>query len=232
MPDIGSTNIDNLPTIQEENFPNNNENQVINNPIQQKVEERNQQNLNQQNSIQQNSIQQNSIQQNARQQNSIQKNSIQQNTSQQNANNQQELNNQILQAGLGGATTLPSRDIPINTLNITNDEQSKIDFIPNKNTNDYITEHLSTEDIVKQNINKSEEDIFLDKLYSEISLPILISLVYFIFKLPVVDNIYKQLFPFCFTKTGNMKITGYLLSSVNFGLFIYLINKIIKTFSF
>jgi hypothetical protein len=212
MSDIGSTNIDNLPTIQEENLSNNSENQVINNPIQQKVEERNQQNLNQQNASQQNSIQQNSIQQNA--------------------NNEQELNNQILQAGLGGATTLPSRDIPINTLNITNDEQIKTDFIPNKNTNDYITEHLSTEDIVKQNINKSEEDIFLDKLYSEISLPILISLVYFIFKLPVVDNIYKQLFPFCFTKTGNMKITGYLLSSVNFGLFIYLINKIIKTLSF
>ena len=198
MSDLGSTSIDNLPTIQEEN--DNNENKIINNSVQQLTEERNKL-LSQNNENNQNK----------------------------HTKLQKDINSQIKQASQVGATQLPSRDIPMTTSNIIQDEQIKNDFIPNeKEQNDYITEHLSTEDIIKQNTEKNENDIFLDKLYSEISIPLLIAILYFIFKLPFIDNIYNKFFPFCFSKAGNMKISGYLLSSIIFSSVFYLLNKLIK----
>jgi hypothetical protein len=204
MPDLGSTNIDNLPTIQEETI--NNENKIISNPVQKKNEERNE-----------------FLNSNNNSENNAMVNTVD------NINLQKNINSQIKQAGLVGATTLSSRDIPMNTTSITNDEQIKNHFIPSENDkNDYITEHLSTEDIIKKNNEKNDNDLLLDNLYSEISIPLLISILYFIFKLPFVDSIYNKFFPFCFSKTGNMKISGYLLSSVIFSLVFYLLNKIIK----
>jgi len=207
MSDLGSTSIDNLPTIQEET--NNTENKIIKNPVQNLIEERKDQ-----------------LSMNNQQNNTISNSSVD------NINLQKDINNQIKQASLVGSTLLPSRDIPMNTSNITQDEQIKANFIPQENdNNDYITEHLSTEDIIKKNIEKNDNDMFLDKLYSEISLPLLISILYFIFKLPFIDNIYAKFLPFCFSKSGNMKISGYLISSVMFSLVFYLLNKVIKTIS-
>lgn len=203
MSNLGSTSLDSLPTIQEEN--NNNENKIINNPIQKINEERNK---------------------------ILSENKVNVNNSINNTNMQNDINEQLKKASLMGATSLPSRDIPMDTNIITQDEQIQNDFIPKENNNnDYITEHLSTEDIIKKNLEKNENDIFLDKLYSEISLPLLISVLYFIFKLPFIDNMYNKFFPFCFSKTGNMKISGYLISSIVFSCVFYFINKLIKNFN-
>ena len=205
MSDIGSTNIDSLPTIQEDNkIDNNTENIIINNPSQKITQERKKDNKQNKNNESHN-----------------------QNIS----NMQNDINNQIMQASSDGVTSLPSRDIPMNTNIITNDEEIKNDFVPQDKNSDYITEHLSTEDIIKQNINKNEDELFLDTLYSELSLPLLISILYFIFKLPFVDNLHHNILPFCFTKTGNMKISGYLTTSLIFGIIVYLLNKIIKNIS-
>ena len=209
MSDLGSTNIESLPTIQEDtafnnNDNNNNDNKIIDNPIQKLDEERKELFTQLGNKATNNSVN--------------------------NINLQKDISSQINKAGLVGATSLPSRDIPINTATITTDEQIQNDFIPNQHEHtDYITEHLSTEDIIKQNIEKTENDLFLDKLYSEISMPLLISVLYFIFKLPFVDNTYNKMFPFCFSKSGNMKISGYLLSSAVFSFVFYLLKKLIKT---
>jgi Fe2+ transport system protein B len=206
MSDLGSTSLDNLPTNNNNNNENENENKIINNPIQKINEERNK---------------------------ILSENKVNVNNSINNTNMQNDINTQLKKASLMGATKLQSRDIPMDTNVITQDEQIQNDFIPkeNNNNNDYITEHLSTEDIIKKNLEKNENDIFLDKLYSEISLPLLIAVLYFIFKLPFIDNIYNKFFPFCFSKTGNMKISGYLISSIVFSSVFYFINKLIKNFN-
>jgi hypothetical protein len=218
MGEIGSTSIENLPTIQEDNKSN--ENVIINNQNNQLLKER------------ENDINNANTNANANANTNTNTNTNTNATSNTKANaNNNELNNQILKAGNDGLTRLPHRDVPMNTNVITNDAEIKSDFIPNENQGDYITEHLSTEDIIKQNINRKEDDLFLDKLYSELSLPLLISILYFIFKLPMFDNVFHQIIPFCYSKTGNMKISGYLITSLMFGLIVYVINKIIKNIS-
>ena len=59
----------------------------------------------------------------------------------------------IQQASASGMTELPSRDIPTVTNTITQDEQIKPNFVP-KGPEDYIEEHETSEDILRENFKK------------------------------------------------------------------------------
>ena len=53
----------------------------------------------------------------------------------------------IQQASASGLTTLPSRDIPQMTSQITQDQQIKPNYIPQVNNNDYINDETNANDI-------------------------------------------------------------------------------------
>jgi hypothetical protein len=139
----------------------------------------------------------------------------------------------IQKASTSGALRLPSRDIPQDTLTITNDEQVHTNFVPQSSnlTTDYITEHQTTEDILRLNARKQSENETLDKIYSEISLPLMIAVFYFLYQLPIVRKTLFNTFPMCYTKGGDMNMTGFLLNSAVFGLAVYGTHKLVKYLS-
>lgn len=137
----------------------------------------------------------------------------------------------IQKASSSGALQLQSRDIPQDTMIHTNDQQVQSNYVPVSNTNDYITEHQTTEEILRINSRKNGEAETLDKIYSEISLPLMVAVFYFLYQLPIVRKTLLSTFPMCYTKTGDMNMSGFILNSSLFGLAIYGTHKFIKYLS-
>jgi hypothetical protein len=151
-------------------------------------------------------------------------------SNQQSDNNELNINrfvNDIQQASANGGLNLPSRDIPQNPTNITNDETIQENYIPKTSNNDYITEYQTNEQILNKNYNKDENKKKIDNIYNQLSTPLLISLLYFLFQLPVVRNNFYKLFPMCYTVSGNFNILGYILNSILFGLIYFVLNHLL-----
>ena len=142
-----------------------------------------------------------------------------------------ELINGLQQAATVGSTQLPSRDIPMDTNQIQQDESIKPNFVPQENVQtDYITKHQTTEEIIRQNQNKAYISNQWDELYKELNLPILIASLFFIFQLPIVQKQFVTLLPFCYSEGGNIKLTGRLTQCFVFGLIILFSSKIVHFF--
>ena len=131
--------------------------------------------------------------------------------------------NDLQKASQSGMTTLPSRDIPMNTNTIVQDEQIKPNYIP-ENTIDYINDNININtntNINNNNINK------LDEFYNNLQTPILLSILYFIFQLPIFQKYLIKYLPNLFGKDGNKNIYGYIFYSILFGITYIGINQLI-----
>lgn len=136
--------------------------------------------------------------------------------------------NGLQQATLSGATQLPSRDIPMNTIQLSNDPQIIPNYVPTQNT-DYIKNYEQTSDMVN-NYNKGKQmTSSLDDMYNEIQTPLLIAVLYFLFQLPFFKKLLFSYMPFLFSNDGNYNINGFLFTSIVFGL---LFHFLIKTTSY
>ena len=138
----------------------------------------------------------------------------------------------LQQASTTGITQLPSRDIPQNTSNISQDPQIQPNYIPQPvNKSDYIKEYESNEEIIN-NYNKSHKNSnSLDEMYNEIQIPLLLSVLYFLFQLPIFKKSLFHYLPMIFSKDGNYNINGFIFTSCLFGLLFYILNKIIFHFN-
>ena len=137
----------------------------------------------------------------------------------------------LQKATSSGMTQLPSRDIPIDQNAVLKDEQVKPNFVPEGSPTDYITEHQTSEEIIKQNAKKQKSSDNLDIIFSELSLPLMIAVLYFMYQLPVVRRAFFKTLPMCYSKSGELKLTGYLVNSIVFGAIIYLISKVMSQLS-
>jgi hypothetical protein len=141
-----------------------------------------------------------------------------------------ELINGIQKASANGMLDLPSRDIPIDKATVTTDENVKPNFIPAQN-NDYITEHVTSEEIIRQNAKKQQTRDAWDDVYAEISLPLLIAVFYFMYQLPAVRRGFINTLPMCYSKGGEINLSGRLLNCVVFGGVIYASSKLVSQIS-
>ena len=143
--------------------------------------------------------------------------------------------NQIIsslqQAGTNGATQLQSRDIPQNTENIINDPQVQVNYMPTTKNNDYITENEETDDIIQNYTRSKNVNNSLDNLYDEIQLPLLISILYFLFQLPIFKKYMFQYLPVLCSNDGNVNLYGYLFNSILFGFIYFMLSKTIGNFN-
>lgn len=131
----------------------------------------------------------------------------------------------LKEAQSSGATVLPSRDIPQQTLQMQQDYQIKPDYVPDSKSNDYIGDILNKEKIIlqqKQEQNKSDN---FDYIYQNIQLPVLVGIIYFLFQLPVIRKNMLTFLPNLFNKDGMPKLSGYIFNSVIFALFYALLVK-------
>ena len=137
-----------------------------------------------------------------------------------------ELVGQIQQADKFGATQLPSRDIPSNTNNIQMDDYVKANYIPQQQADDdYIQNYETPENIIMSNEQDNINANRLETLYSNIQLPLLVSLLYFIFNLPIIRKYIHKYVPDLFNSDGNPNIIGYLVNSIIFGVLFYTLNN-------
>lgn len=136
--------------------------------------------------------------------------------------------NGLQQATALGATKLPSRDIPMTTNNIIADPRIQANYVPPppQQTRDYIQDYDETDEIINnynKNANRSQN---LDDMYNEIQMPLLLSVLYFLFQLPFFKRLLFKYFPILFSSDGNLNLNGYFFNSILFGLIFYLLNKI------
>jgi hypothetical protein len=138
--------------------------------------------------------------------------------------------NGLQQASVAGATMLPSRDIPQNTQGHTQDAYIKPNYIPPPTNTDYINDSDPSEYI---NSYQRDENVknSLDTIYDEIQTPLLISILYFLFQLPIIKKTLFKYIPLLCHGDGNYNLNGLLFSSLVFGLIFFSLSKTMKQFN-
>ena len=147
-----------------------------------------------------------------------------------NNNTMNEIVASLQEAGKTGATQLPSRDIPMDPIAVAQDEQARTNYIPPAQP-DYIGEYDNAQDILQQSHELQKKQDKLDYWYEQLQIPILISLMYFIFQLPAINTILFQYVPKIFNTDGNLNFGGLLGKSVTFGFVYYFLTKFMKHLS-
>ena len=122
-----------------------------------------------------------------------------------------------------GLTKLPSRDISMDTDNIVIDQNITPNFVPTQPNTNYIPRQNIDNIIVKEQHSHT-----LDDFYTEFQTSILISILYFLFQLPIIKNKIQYFLPFLFHIDSSYNIKGLFVISVLFGVIYYLINKFIN----
>jgi hypothetical protein len=135
----------------------------------------------------------------------------------------------IQHASASGATKLPSRDIPQNTVHFA-DEQVQPNFVPEKEHPDYIQNNDSEQEILARRIKNQNSRDSLEILYDEFQIPIIIGLLFFIFQLPIVKSKLLSVLPSLYNSDGNPNLTGYIFTSLFFGICYYIISKSLTHF--
>jgi hypothetical protein len=134
-------------------------------------------------------------------------------------------------ASRNGATQLPSRDISMSTIGISNDPHVQPNYVPPPQENtDYIRNYEQTSDMINDYNKNTQDNNSLDDMYNEIQVPLLLAVMYFLFQLPFFRKLLFGYFPVLFSTDGNMNINGFLFTSALFGLLYYLLNKITNRF--
>lgn len=134
----------------------------------------------------------------------------------------------IQQASASGLTGLPSSHIPMDTTAVTNDPQTRPNYIPQSSGDDYIGNTTSNDDMIREHMRRQNKSDSLDVMYDELQIPILIAILYFMFQLPIFRKYLFTFLPSLFGKDGNPKLSGYAFNSVLFALAYYIIKKILN----
>jgi hypothetical protein len=136
--------------------------------------------------------------------------------------------NGLQQASSTGVTQLPSRDIPLNTEQLTQDAFVKPNYVPPPKIQDYIAD---TDDDIANYYRTEKMQNSLDSLYDEIQGPLLLAVLYFIFQLPIFKRLIYKYLPFLCNMDGNYNINGLFFVCSLFGFIYYFLTKTVKHFS-
>ena len=124
---------------------------------------------------------------------------------------------------------LPSRDIPSNTDSYMQDPEIQPNYIPApKLTSDYIRDYEDNDEIqLKNHKQKKHKERLMDVLFTELQIPILIGILFFIFQMPMVNTLILKRFSFLsiYNADGNFNFNGLFLKSAAFGLTYYAVTK-------
>jgi hypothetical protein len=130
---------------------------------------------------------------------------------------------------------LPQRDIPQTMDDFTHDEQIHPNYIPKpKTTSDYIQEYQETTDKkVRDYENQKRKAKEADSWFDEIRIPAIITILFFIFHMPIVNTLIFKRFAFLsiYNDDGNFNFNGLILKSIFFGSAFYSLNKVMRFLS-
>jgi hypothetical protein len=134
--------------------------------------------------------------------------------------------NGIKEAGALNLTSLPSRDIPMTTTNLTNDSQINPNFVPKNDKYDYINNDETLNNVMETRHARRKKAENIDYIYNEINISLFIMVLFFLFNLPIMNNILMGLIPKMFRNDGSIKLPGLLLKTGLFGSLYYLSFKV------
>lgn len=139
-----------------------------------------------------------------------------------------QLNSELKTASESNMTQLPTRDIPMNTLQNVQDEQAKTNYVPKPEQQevpaDYIRQFENMETMMQQNAPQNNS-FDMDAFYEEIQTPIIIFILFFIFQLPSVSKSFNKQFPMLLSNDAHMTFKGYVVKSLIVALLYFLINR-------
>lgn len=138
------------------------------------------------------------------------------------------LTSQLKLAQESGATVLPSRDIPMTTLPQQNDPSIQPNYIENKKSEDYIGNIIDQQKILIQRSKDEIKSQNLEVLYNQIQIPVLVSILFFLFQLPLIRKFLFKFLPSLYNKDGNPNLSGYLINSIIFGILFFLMVKLLE----
>lgn len=126
--------------------------------------------------------------------------------------------------------TIPSRDIPIDTISYQNDETIQQNYIPKaKLQSDYLKDYENSmnENLLKYEHKKRNEE-YMDDLFTDIQLPIFVGILFFIFQMPLMESFFKRMFSFLPIKEadGNLNFMGMIVKSCAFISVFYFFQKV------
>jgi hypothetical protein len=139
--------------------------------------------------------------------------------------------NGLQQASLAGATQLPSRDIPIQTEQLTNDPQIQPNYIPQASPKDMDYINDANLNNINEYYSSEKNQHVLDDLYDELQAPLLLSVLYLLFQLPFFRKAVFAYLPFFCNTDGNYNFQGFLFTCALFGFIYYSLTKSVKYFS-
>jgi hypothetical protein len=124
---------------------------------------------------------------------------------------------------------LPSRDIPTDQTYYQQDVEITPNYIPKpKSTRDYVREEEDvTEEIVQKHHSKKAQKEKVNDLFNDFQIPVLVSILYFIFQMPSVNTFLYKNFSFLSIHNldGNINFYGVFFKSLLFGTAFYSIYK-------
>jgi len=113
---------------------------------------------------------------------------------------------------------LPERDRVIDTDNLTRDEGTKVNFIPD-NENDIYYIPTRHEQQQQQNVpSPSLINTFSNITIEQLKLPLMLMSLYIVFQLPILQNIVKQFFRFSFDEHEQITFSGIFIMGALFSL--------------
>lgn len=116
---------------------------------------------------------------------------------------------------------LPSRDIRMDTADYMQDMETIPNYIPPpKVKSDYVKEHENVvQDTYEKHRREKLRESRLDMIITELQVPIMLALLYFVFQLPYMSTLLNKYLPFLtlYGADGNMNFNGLLLKSILFG---------------
>jgi len=136
--------------------------------------------------------------------------------------------NGLQQASIAGATSLPSRDIPQNTQQLTHDPEIKANYVPAPSPDhiDYIKDEPTEYDYPEERVKNT-----LDRIYDDIQAPLLLAILYFVFQLPIMRKLIFKYIPFLCSNDGNYNLNGLIFTSCMFGFIYFSLTKSMAQFN-
>ena len=135
-------------------------------------------------------------------------------------------------ASRSGATQLPSRDISMSTIGISNDPHVQPNYVPPPQDNtDYIRNYEQTSDMINDYNKNARDSNSLDDMYNEIQVPLLLAVMYFLFQLPFFKKTIFKYLPFFCNTDGNYNFNGLIFICALFGFIYYSLSKTVRHFS-
>jgi Fe2+ transport system protein B len=124
---------------------------------------------------------------------------------------------------------LPSRHIQQDTTQYAQDEQVQPNYIPKEHSSrDYVRDYEEfTDRNIRKHENENQRNQQIDDILTDLQVPIFVSILYFMFQLPIINAYIFKRFSFLsiYNDDGNFNFYGLVFKSWIFGSIYYMVTK-------